>query len=363
MPGGAAGDRLGSVAMARDAERARIEQLVAALRAGHSDVIVVVGGAGSGKSMLCRQAAVAAEGMRVIAVKGVEREAELAYAGLLDVLSPLLNGALPRLAPVRARALRGALRLGDPAAPDLLAVGAGCLDLLTHAAAAGPVLVVADDADRLDRLSQAVLCYAARRLNGTPVGFVFAVGPDAQPIFAGSGLETLEIAGEADLARSLLSCRDVRGARRRWRRAASLRREPDAAEAARLAAGAAGAALLAGDVAAAVAIARDAAGRGDGQATAADVALGASLLLAGHGEEGLALVARAYGRADPAGFAAAAYGQVTARPRRYRCCSRSPPTCTGVAARGTSPATVPAVRPGWRGRWNRNSRLRTRRWR
>jgi hypothetical protein len=65
-----------------------------------------------------------ARGFRVVATRGVLSESQLGYAGLFDVLSPLLDGGLDALAPPRAQALRVALRLEGPAVVDRLAVAA-----------------------------------------------------------------------------------------------------------------------------------------------------------------------------------------------------------------------------------------------
>ena len=66
--------------------------------------------------------------------RGVRSESQLGYAGLFDILSPLLEDALDALAPPRAHALRVALRLEGPAEVDPLAVAVACLDLLATAA-------------------------------------------------------------------------------------------------------------------------------------------------------------------------------------------------------------------------------------
>src|SRR5207244_12202535 len=85
-----------------------------------------------------------------------------------------LRGLLPRLEDPQARSLRVALALSEGDKPDLLAVNAGTLALLAEAAAGRPMLVAVDDAHWLDRPSADALSFAARRLEGEELAFLFA---------------------------------------------------------------------------------------------------------------------------------------------------------------------------------------------
>src|SRR3984893_2667747 len=77
-----------------------------------SRVLLVIGEAGMGKSMLLADAAErgGAAGWRVLPVTGRESESNLAFAGLHQLLRPVLPGAAA-LPGRQARALRGALGL------------------------------------------------------------------------------------------------------------------------------------------------------------------------------------------------------------------------------------------------------------
>ncbi|MFG1998540.1 AAA family ATPase [Spirillospora sp. NPDC048911] len=92
----------------RGTERAAIDEVVAAARAGTSRVLVLRGEAGVGKSALLDQAATAAGAeMRVLRASGVEPEAGLAFAALHQLLWPVIGllDALPepqRRTPVHA---------------------------------------------------------------------------------------------------------------------------------------------------------------------------------------------------------------------------------------------------------------------
>jgi DNA-binding CsgD family transcriptional regulator len=194
--------------MARDRELARIEQLLTSARGGRSGVLVLVGEPGVGKTWLCDRTAERADGFRILRTRGIEPEQHLGYAGLLDVISPLLPGALDALAPPRADALRGALRLGEATAQDPLAVAAACLDVLPAAADPAPALVIVDDAHWVDEPSLEALRFVARRLTVDPVVFLFAVRREGEGAFAGSRFEMLTVATlpDADAAGILEAC-------------------------------------------------------------------------------------------------------------------------------------------------------------
>jgi len=181
--------------MTRALELRCVDGFVARARGSRSSALVVVGDAGVGKSWLCERAVERAQGFRAVVTRGVRSESQLGYAGLFDVLSPLLEAALGALAPARAHALRVALRLEDPAEVDPLAVAVGCLDLLAAAAESQPLLIVVDDAHWVDDASLDALRFAGRRLDADRVGLMFAVRPQGAAAFARSGFEVLSIGG------------------------------------------------------------------------------------------------------------------------------------------------------------------------
>jgi DNA-binding CsgD family transcriptional regulator len=146
-------------------------------------VLLVTGEAGIGKTVLLADAAEHArlEGMRVLPVTGRESESRLAFAGLHQLLHPLLS-SVPGLPERQARALSGALGLSaDPSAPDPLLTGMAVLTLLSELSERSPVLVVADDAHWLDRSSLDALAFAGSRLDAERVVLLVGARGEAPP--------------------------------------------------------------------------------------------------------------------------------------------------------------------------------------
>ncbi|TDO48260.1 regulatory LuxR family protein [Kribbella sp. VKM Ac-2571] len=158
----------------RRAELARLERLIADVRAGQGRILVVRGEPGIGKSALLDHLAENAPGCRVARASGVESEMELPFAGLHQLCAPMLEFA-ERLPTLQREALEVAfgLRLGPP--PDRFVVGAATLTLLSEASSAEPLLCVVDDGQWLDQASAQALTFAGRRLFADRIGLVFAV--------------------------------------------------------------------------------------------------------------------------------------------------------------------------------------------
>jgi DNA-binding CsgD family transcriptional regulator len=167
--------------------------LVAAARAGHSQVLVLRGEAGIGKTALLDFLAERATGCRVGRAAGVESELEVAYAGLHQLCGPYLDRIDNLPAPQRT-ALGTAFGLRSGSAPDRFLLGLAVLTLLCEVAEERPLICIVDDAHWLDRTSAQALEFVARRLAAEPVGLVFAArDSDEEPMLA--GLPELQIGG------------------------------------------------------------------------------------------------------------------------------------------------------------------------
>ncbi|HEY7018884.1 MAG TPA: AAA family ATPase [Gaiellaceae bacterium] len=188
----------------RDAERSRIAGLLEDARGGKSGVLVLRGEPGVGKSALLEEARAQASGMTVLSGCGIESEAQLPYAGLHQVVRPVLAG-LDRLPSPQARALRGALGLGTGSADEWFLVSLAALTLLAEAAEVQPVLCAVDDAHWLDDASAATLLFTARRLEAEGIAMVFAAREGEARSFEALGLEELQVSGlEPEAAGDLL---------------------------------------------------------------------------------------------------------------------------------------------------------------
>jgi DNA-binding CsgD family transcriptional regulator/energy-coupling factor transporter ATP-binding protein EcfA2 len=146
-------------------------------------VLVLLGEAGIGKSTLLASAAERAQraGMRVLSATGRQTEANIAFAGLHQLLSPVLAAA-DELEQRQSRALLGALGLAaEPSAADLLGTGLATLTLLSDTSAAAPVLAIIDDAQWLDHSSLGTLAFAGSRLQGEQVVMLLAARGHAPP--------------------------------------------------------------------------------------------------------------------------------------------------------------------------------------
>ncbi|MFI5892004.1 AAA family ATPase [Actinoplanes sp. NPDC051513] len=158
----------------RHDEREMLDRLVASVRSGQSQVLVVRGEPGVGKSALLDYLVQTSSGCRVARAAGHEYETELAYAGLHQLCARLL-GRRDRLPGPQRDALAVAFGLSAAPAPDRFVVSLGVLGLLSGAAEDQPLLWVVDDAQWLDKASALTLAFVARRLLAEPVGLVFAV--------------------------------------------------------------------------------------------------------------------------------------------------------------------------------------------
>jgi DNA-binding CsgD family transcriptional regulator len=158
----------------RERERARIDRLLEAARGGVSGALLLHGEAGIGKTALMRWAIGRATGMRVLRARGIETESDIPFAGLAELVSPLLD-RLDAIPEVQARALRGALALGPATPHDRFTVPAGLLSLLGVGAEEQPVLAAIDDAQWLDEPSLEAFLFAGRRLEAEGIAMLGSV--------------------------------------------------------------------------------------------------------------------------------------------------------------------------------------------
>jgi DNA-binding CsgD family transcriptional regulator len=138
----------------REAELAQVGALVAS----GAGVLVVAGRPGVGKSVLLNAAT--QDAGRVLRTTGVQSEIALPFAGLRELLDPVL-GEVDALPDAQRRALRAALALDDPAGLEDRGVVLHAVVALVSAVA--PVVVAVDDVQWLDASSREAFAFLARR--------------------------------------------------------------------------------------------------------------------------------------------------------------------------------------------------------
>jgi DNA-binding CsgD family transcriptional regulator len=178
----------------RDAERAALGALAEAARQSRSGVLIIRGAPGTGKSALLDDVAAGSADMRVLRATGIQVEAELAFAGLHQLVWPLRN-LIGQLTGAQAALLRGVLGAAQDPPPGQFQVGAATLELLAAAAEDRPLLALVDDAHWLDGPSAEAIIFAARRLHADPVAVVLAIRDGPQTAFDGSGFTERHLRG------------------------------------------------------------------------------------------------------------------------------------------------------------------------
>jgi DNA-binding CsgD family transcriptional regulator len=193
------------VLVGRTGECGQVDRLLADAAAGTARCLVFEGDPGIGKTALLEYAAVAAGGFCVLRATGVESDAYLGFAGLLEVTRPVI-GLLSSVPGPQAGAVRAALGLGAPARASRFLVAAGLVSLLAAAAGRSPVLVLVDDLQWVDPASAQALVFAVRRLRADRVGVVMTVR-SGEPLPARiDGLPRPTVAGLGkEAARALLA--------------------------------------------------------------------------------------------------------------------------------------------------------------
>src|SRR5947209_897431 len=152
---------------------ALLDELVAAIRRGESQSLVLRGEAGIGKTALLEYLIASAPDATIVRAVGVQSDMELPYAALHQLCGPLLDRLEALPAPQRrAMEIAFGVTTGEP--PDRFLVGLAVLSLFSEAAEQRPLLCVVDDAEWLDQASALTLAFVARRLLAEPVAIIFA---------------------------------------------------------------------------------------------------------------------------------------------------------------------------------------------
>ncbi len=174
--------------MGREEELGRIATVLSRISEPSGGALVLRAPAGMGKSALLTAAGELAreQGVRVLSVTGVQAETRLPFAALRQLLTPLRGEAL------------------ETAEPHT--VGLAALQRLSEAAEAGPIVLIVDDAQWIDRQSWEALAFLGRRLPDEPIFLLVAVreGDEAAARLAGAGLPEAPVGPLSEDAAELL---------------------------------------------------------------------------------------------------------------------------------------------------------------
>jgi DNA-binding CsgD family transcriptional regulator len=180
--------------LARDDERAAIDELIAGARAGRAGALVLRGEAGMGKTTLLEYAAERGADFEVRRAAGIESESEIRFASLQRLLAPFLD-SLEELPEPQRRALESALGLSNGPPPDRFIVGLAALSLVASAAANVPFLCIVDDAQWVDRETVDALAFVGRRLEAERAALLFGIRAASTDRLPFDGLPTREVEG------------------------------------------------------------------------------------------------------------------------------------------------------------------------
>jgi DNA-binding CsgD family transcriptional regulator len=162
--------------------------------AEHGGALLLRGEPGVGRSVLLAAASERAEhlGMQPWWASGVRFEAGMPFAGLHQILRPLL-GRAHGLSTAHREALLAALRTNNSGARDSVTIAVATLELLADVASQRPLLLAIDDAHWLDAETAGVLGFVARRLASEPVVLLLAARDDSETPLAGFKVHELHI--------------------------------------------------------------------------------------------------------------------------------------------------------------------------
>jgi DNA-binding CsgD family transcriptional regulator len=190
------GEPAASSLIGREAEMQSLDDLLDGINE-YGAALLVRGEVGIGKSSLLTyaNARAHARGMLTLRVTGAQSEAHLPFAGLHQLLRPVLSEATNLPNPQRYALLAAFGMHASSVPPDLFLVALAALELLASVASSAPLVILVDDAHWLDPSSRDVLAFIARRLEADPIVLLIALREEFESLLADPGLPQLHIEG------------------------------------------------------------------------------------------------------------------------------------------------------------------------
>ncbi|MFJ5036169.1 ATP-binding protein, partial [Streptomyces sp. NPDC088560] len=178
-----------------------LEQLSTFVAAADGQALVLQGDTGVGKSALLDHVAQRAgrTGHAVIRAAGAEAEAGLPFAGLHQLLRPLLP-SVDRLDQVHRAVFDTVFGRTGGKPPSIMSLGIAVLDLLSLASSAKPLLLLLDDGQWMDASSIAVIGFVGHRLTGSSVKLVVGLRADVASGFDTTALPEMPVRALPDEA-------------------------------------------------------------------------------------------------------------------------------------------------------------------
>ena len=188
----------------RDQERRAVRDLIAGIHE-HGASMLVLGEPGIGKSSILADATANARetGLAILAATGIQTETQLAYAGLHQLLRPIV-ARINSLPTPQGDALRAAFGMSSEAVSDPFLTALATLEVLADAAESGPIVVVVDDAQWLDRATSEVLAFVGRRLQAEPIFLIAAIRDGFESPLLEAGLGEMRLGRLAPESAALL---------------------------------------------------------------------------------------------------------------------------------------------------------------
>jgi DNA-binding CsgD family transcriptional regulator/tetratricopeptide (TPR) repeat protein len=167
--------------------------------------IWLVGEPGVGKSALLAEVVDRARtlGLTVLSAQGSQSESHLPFAGLHQLLRPLLPRA-DRLPAVQREALLACFAMSESAEVNPFFTFLAVLELIVDSAGFKPILVCLDDVHWMDQPSIDALAFVIRRVAGERVIVLCASRPGIAPFADRQTVEWMELGGIDDAASAAL---------------------------------------------------------------------------------------------------------------------------------------------------------------